>query len=201
MPPDGSDGPYRPGRTAVDNRRFRDCLGQFASGVTVVTVDGADGVHGTTVSSFTSVSLDPPLVMVSLDRRGRICGRLAGAPFGVNVLATDQRRYALHFAGRAGLPPERIGWRNSTGAPRLAGCAAFLDCAPWAAYDGGDHVLYVGLVRHFEAADAEPLIFHRGAFHELRRGDPATAWVGSLDHPAHGVWATADAFVGTRDSV
>lgn len=170
-------------------RRLRDCVGHFATGVTVVTVQRGDLMHGATVSSFTSVSLDPPLVMVSLDRGSRICERLAGAAFGINVLATHQRELALHFAGQHRAPTATVAWERSDQAPRLAGCVAYLSCSPWASYDGGDHVLYVGEVQHFEFCGGEPLIFHRGAFHELRRTPGETVWTGSLDCLTDGVWA------------
>lgn len=173
----------------TDARRFRDCLGRFATGVTVVTVQHGDMVHGTTVSSFTSVSLDPPLVLVCLDRRSRMCGRLAGAEFGVNVLADHQRDLALHFAGqRTGTVPA-ITWERSDRVPRIAGCVAHLACSPWTSYEGGDHVLYGGEVRHVEIEDGKPLLFHRGAFAELDAAPDNTAWIGSLDCPTEGIWA------------
>ena len=170
-------------------RGFRDCLGRFASGVTVVTVRAEGEVHGATVSSFTSVSLDPPLVMVSLDRRSRMCGALGTAGFGINILAAGQQDLALHFAGRPAQPPAPVPWEPADGAPRLAGAAAYLDCAPWAAYDGGDHVLYVGAVRSYDSDDREPLVFHRGAFRALDRSPKESAWTGSLDGPVDGAWA------------
>ncbi|MGH3908086.1 MAG: flavin reductase family protein [Pseudonocardiaceae bacterium] len=174
-------------RTAA--RRLRDCLGHFATGVTVVTVQHGDVVHGATVSAFTSVSLDPPLVMVSLNRRSRMCERLAGAAFGVNILATHQRELALHFAGRHSVPGATVNWEKSDQAPRLAGCVAYLDCSPWASHNGGDHVMYVGEVRHLDFGGGEPLVFHRGAFRELGRTPDETAWIGSFDCPTDGLWA------------
>lgn len=178
--------------TADRTRSFRDCLGRFASGVTVVTVANGDDVHGMTVSSFTSVSLDPPLVLVSVDRRSRLCGRLGATLFGINVLAAGQRDVALHFAGRpvAGAGPVR--WRRAGPAPQLAGCAAFLECAAFATYDGGDHKLFLGRVVSFETADTQPLIFHGGTFCELRQPGPSAAWSGSFDGLSGGVWAMAD---------
>ncbi|MDQ8706899.1 flavin reductase family protein [Streptomyces sp. LHD-70] len=170
-------------------RSFRDCLGRFASGVTVVTVRSGEAVHGATVSSFTSVSLEPPLVMVSLDRRSRMCAALDGAGFGINILAAGQQDLALHFAGRPAQPAAPVLWEPSDGAPRLAGAAAYLDCTSWAAYDGGDHVLYVGAVRSFDSDDREPLVFHGGAFRALDRSPKESAWTGSLDGPADGAWA------------
>jgi flavin reductase (DIM6/NTAB) family NADH-FMN oxidoreductase RutF len=170
-------------------RKLRNCLGQFASGVTVVATGSEGDVYGTTVSSFTSVSLDPPLVLVSLHRRSRACGRLAGAPFGVNVLGADQGDLALFFAGRSETAPPDIKWEGDVSAPRLAGAIAHFSCLNWASYEGGDHVLYIGEVVGFHAAGGEPLIYHSGAFGEFHRPAGGTAWTGSLDGPAHG-WPT-----------
>lgn len=175
---------------SFEQRALRDCLGQFASGVTVVTTGDGDAVHGATVSSFTSVSLDPPLVLVSLDRRSRTCDRLAGSPFGVNVLGTDQRELAFLFAGRAGAGAQDIVWEGTASAPRLAGAVAHFTCAPWASYDGGDHVLHIGEVTGFDAPGGRPLVFHAGELGEFHRPAGEAAWTGSLDGPAHG-W-TAD---------
>ncbi|WP_424217615.1 flavin reductase family protein (plasmid) [Streptomyces sp. BI20] len=177
-----------------DQRALRDCLGQFASGVTVVTTGDGRTVRGATVSSFTSVSLDPPLVLVSLDRRSRSAERLTGARFGVNVLAADQGELALLFAGRGGSADEAHGhpahpgvrWEGDPAAPRLAGAVAHFDCAPWAAYDGGDHVLHVGEIRSFTAPGGAPLVFHSGVLGGFGRPLAPAAWPGSLDDPAHG---------------
>ncbi|RSN62631.1 flavin reductase [Amycolatopsis sp. WAC 04182] len=148
---------------------LRDCLGQFATGVTVVTVRHEGAVHGATVNAFASISLAPPLVMVSLDRRSRLCGRLAGAAFEINILSSWQQGIARHFAGKGTDPAAEIRWDALPHSLRLAGCAAYLTCAPWASYDGGDHVLYLGEVRNFEIRGGPPLVFHRGNFHELRQ--------------------------------
>ncbi|WP_232838411.1 flavin reductase family protein [Streptomyces geranii] len=173
----------------LEQRALRDCLGRFASGVTVVTTGDGSAVHGVTVSSFTSVSLSPPLVLVSLDRRSRGCGRLGEcAAFGINVLAADQHGLALLFAGRADAPATGIRWEGDPAAPRLAGAVAHFTCVPWAAYDGGDHVLHVGEVVQFEALGGEPLVFSSGVLGGFRRPSGSAAWTGSLDGPAHG-WA------------
>lgn len=155
---------------SAGERSLRDCLGHFASGVTVVTTQQGEtgAAHGATVSSFTSVSLRPPLIMVSLDRRSRMSTLLAGRPFGVNVLAADQSGLALRFAGKGAHARDDIEWQGGGPAPRLAGAVAHFTCTPWAAYDGGDHLLYVGEVLSFDAPGGEPLVFHGGAFRELR---------------------------------
>lgn len=169
----------------VDPRELRNCLGRFATGITVVTCHGADETaHGMTVNAFTSVSLDPPLVLVSIDRRTKGSHLLADAPFTINILDASQRDVALHFAGRpqANLQLE---WVEGKLAPRLVGCLAFLECEPWQAYDGGDHILFLGRVHTLDYSDGAPLLFHSGRFHSL--GDAYDLpWLESLDCPTTG---------------
>ncbi|MFC4852901.1 flavin reductase family protein [Actinophytocola glycyrrhizae] len=192
----GSDGTRRSPPDAVDHRQravgLRDCLGHFATGVTVVTVGDQNNVHGATVNAFVSVSLDPALVMVSLNRRSQLCERLRDTTFGINILAADQQDLGLHFAGAKSRPDVSVEWEDFTLAPRLRGCLGFLACSPWAMYEGGDHVLYVGEVRYFEHRAGEPLVFHGGAFRDLRDEPDGNAWAGSFDDPATGPWQLYD---------
>ncbi|HEY8343101.1 MAG TPA: flavin reductase family protein [Calditerricola sp.] len=150
----------------MDTRQLRNCFGRFATGVTVVTYPAEGERYGITVNAFTSVSLDPPLLLVSIDRRAKACGKLEGRPFTVNILAADQQDVALHFAGR---PQEGLAlqWEEGELAPRLGGVLAWIECAPWRAYDGGDHVLYLGEIRNFAYRDGEPLLFYSGKFARL----------------------------------
>lgn len=168
---------------AIEPRALRSCLGQFATGVTVVSCTGPDGPHGATVNAFTAVSLDPPLVLVSLDRRSRACRHLVDAAFTVNLLAEPQDDVALHFAGRP--MPRRPGWEPGVDglAPRLRDSLAWIACAPWRHYDGGDHVLYLGEVCAFGQREAAPLVFHRGSFRHLGPAFETVPWLGSADSP------------------
>ena len=168
--------------TGVELGRLRRCLGHFATGVTVVTTRRGAAVHGATVNAFTAVSLEPPLVLVSLDRRSTACAYLENAWFCVNVLSADQEDLAQHFAGRpVGL--EEVSWVDPEGVPRLAGTLAHLVCSPWASYDGGDHVLHVGEVQEFDVSRGRPLIFYQGDLRELGDTLDQAAWMGSLDCP------------------
>jgi len=184
--------------TTTDRRELRDCLGRFATGVTVITCRGDGAAHGATVNAFTAVSLDPPLVLVALDRRSKASRYLDGEPFAVNVLAADATGTALHFAGR---PQDgiEVTWIDDAVAPRLAGAAAWLVCTPWARYDGGDHLLFVGEVQHFGHTPADPLLFHAGRLQRLGEqvdlSAPAIAgladsapWLESADCPAATGW-------------
>ncbi|WP_166875506.1 MULTISPECIES: flavin reductase family protein [unclassified Salinibacterium] len=151
----------------LDPTEYRSALGGFATGVTIVTTK-IDGVaYGATVNAFTSVSMNPPLVLVSLDRRSNLCTRLAGRPFVVNVLAHNQESLAWHFAGRSRFEPHEIPWEavdaDSPFAP-LKGTVASFRCSPWAEYDGGDHSLFIGEVRAFTRTYGDPLLFHSGMF-------------------------------------
>lgn len=154
--------PERPGRTVRSrSHHFRGSLGRFATGVAIVTFDGATKRHGITVNSFTSVSLDPPLVLVSIARHTRAHDELGGRPFSVNILGAEQEALARHFAGQPGVEPV---WVESPLAPRLARVLAYFECKPWAAYDGGDHTLYLGEVVDFGYRSGDALAFANGRF-------------------------------------
>jgi flavin reductase (DIM6/NTAB) family NADH-FMN oxidoreductase RutF len=141
-------------------------LSRFVTGVAVVSYRAGGDVRGLTVSSFTSVSLDPPLVLVSVARSARAASHLGRVPFTVSVLDAGQAVVALHFAGRSQGPVE-VTWLSSDDdlAPALAGALATFRCRAWASYDGGDHRLHLG---HVVAADVRPdgspLLFERGGF-------------------------------------
>jgi flavin reductase (DIM6/NTAB) family NADH-FMN oxidoreductase RutF len=158
--------------SGIDSMEFRRALGHFATGVTVVTYapDGIDEFRGTTVNSFTSVSLQPPLVLVSLGRQTRSAAALRpGSAYAVNVLHHGQRDLAVRFAGR----PDhgaRVDWEVRAGVPHLADCAAYFRCVARDVHEAGDHLLVVGLVQEFQAHGHPPLLFYRGAFEQLPSG-------------------------------
>jgi flavin reductase (DIM6/NTAB) family NADH-FMN oxidoreductase RutF len=158
-----------------DAAAFRAALGQFATGVTVITTRAADGrLVGITASSFNSVSLDPPLVLWSLAHSSNSLSAFrANSHYVVNVLAANQlelgKRFASfkgdRFAGVAHTPTAR------SGLPALDGALAWFECHNRSRYDEGDHVIFVGEVERCwiqpDAAGHAPLVFHRGAFHGL----------------------------------
>lgn len=161
-------------RESVIGRRpeehLRSCLGRFVTGVTVVTFDDDGDRHGITVNSFTSVSLKPPLVLVSVGRTAHSHDALRGRPFCVNVLGAEQEHVAKAFAGgddsvprwddTADPPPDAV--REVP--PRLAGVLAWLNCRPWREYDGGDHTLFVGEVTGYAYRDGEALAYANSRF-------------------------------------
>lgn len=151
---------------------LRGCLGRFVTGVAVVGLSQPDGSpRGVTVNSFTSVSIDPPLILVALARAAPSHDLLGSSGFTVNVLGAEQRELALHFAGR----PRRSlrpAWADGEYAPRLAGALCYLECSPWAAYDGGDHTLFLGEVRRFDYRDGDALGFVNGQFTTIPHSVP-----------------------------
>jgi flavin reductase (DIM6/NTAB) family NADH-FMN oxidoreductase RutF len=155
--------PHRPvvDPQAAQRSALRSCLGRFATGVAVITFDSEHDRHGITVNSFTSVSLDPPLVLVSVDRRARSHDLLHDRAFTVNVLGAEQEGLARRFAGGSDTEPH---WIESDQAPRLAGVLAHLECQPWRAYDGGDHTLFLGEVVGFDFRDGDALAYHTSRF-------------------------------------
>jgi flavin reductase len=173
--------------TGIDSRRLRRCFGCFATGVTVVTYRSGEATCGVTVNAFTSVSLDPPLALVSIDRKAKACALIEDNTFTVNLLGEDQNELAWQFAGR---PKDGmdIVWEEGEFAPRLAGCIGWIECSPWRSYDGGDHVLHVGEVENFEVCGGEPLLFYGGKLHGL--GDPTDGipWTDSMDSPGGMGW-------------
>lgn len=163
------------GGAAMDDRAvtpldMRKALGRFASGVTIVTTAECEdeaAVHGMTANAFTSVSLDPPLVLVSIstrakmDQRIRECGR-----YGVSILAGDQEPLSLHFAGATQQPDlVRFTWRK--GVPLLQGALVHLACTVVDSHSAGDHTLHVGRVEQLWYDDGHPLVYYTGSFRSL----------------------------------
>jgi flavin reductase (DIM6/NTAB) family NADH-FMN oxidoreductase RutF len=151
---------------------FRRTLGMFATGVTVITTRSAESVHGMTANAFMSVSLRPPLVLVSVDRRARLSHLLhEGVRFGVNVLEARQAALSDHFAGRAVESPEEPRFELVHDTPLVEGALAHLVARVARSYWGGDHSLFLGQVEYAHYGEGEPLLFHGGRYERLVR-DP-----------------------------
>jgi len=151
----------------VDPRVMRDVLGHFVSGVTVVTAMGTGGPVGFTCQSFSSLSLDPPLVAFAPARSSSTWPRLREAGrFCVNVLAEEQSGLSRQFARSGTDKYAGVHWAPSPhGSPMLEGVVAWIDSELWAEYDGGDHTIVVARVLDLGAdASRTPLLFHRGAY-------------------------------------
>ena len=153
---------------SIDQRELRDALGQYATGVTVVTTLTGDGPLGITANSFASVSLDPPLVLWAPARRSqRFPAFQKASHFAIHVLTEGQRWLADRFA-RTGGDFEGIDTVAGLGdSPLINGCAARLECAHAAQYEGGDHLIMVGEVLRLEQGGGAPLVFHCGSYRGL----------------------------------
>lgn len=157
---------------SVDRQLFKSVLRHWASGVTIVTTRVGEQLAGMTASAFSSVSLDPPLVLVCIEKKAHTLPLLAeSGVFAVNVLAHDQHELSDRFAttGNEAQRFDGIACRNGpTGAPWLPGTLAVLDCRVTAAHDAGDHVIYVGSVEAAEFAETrEPLLHYDACYRGL----------------------------------
>jgi flavin reductase (DIM6/NTAB) family NADH-FMN oxidoreductase RutF len=153
---------------------MREVLGHFATGITVVTADTDDGPIGFTCQSFSSLSLDPPLVAFAPARTSHTWPQLrAIGRFCVNVLAEGQDDVSRNFARSGGDKFAGVSWtRSPHGSPVLDGVVAWIDGELWAEYDGGDHTIVVARVLDLGAdPDRRPLLYHRGAYGLLHRSD------------------------------
>lgn len=154
--------------TTIEPREFRNTLGRFASGVTVVTTEIDGQIHGMTANAFMSVSLDPPLVVVSVDNRATMHKLLPQSHrYGVSILSAGQEDLSNHFARR---PVEglKIPFIEKHGVPVLDGAVAQIIAHVVEAHRAGDHTLYIGQVEHLEWTDEKPLLFFAGQYHHLK---------------------------------
>ncbi|HEV3382581.1 MAG TPA: flavin reductase family protein [Trebonia sp.] len=158
-----------------DARELRRTLGRFATGITVVTV-GREEPRGMTVNAFSSLSLDPPLVLVCVVRNATLHDLIReSGSFAVSVLAAHQERVARLFADRTRARGTEFAEVDSipgpyTGAPVLSGALAWLECKLTTVYDGGDHSIFIGEVQTLRCGETEDaLLFYKGGFHRLEQ--------------------------------
>jgi len=154
----------------TDSKTFRQCLGKFATGVTVVTCrDGNGNACGITANSFSSVSLEPPLVLWNIAKvSNSLQAYLDAEHFAVNVLACDQQSLSSHFASSDHTLFQHIDYSlTDGGAPALAGTLALFECRTHAIHDCGDHYIIVGEVTGFTFADGDPLLFFGGGYRNI----------------------------------
>lgn len=159
---------------AVDPLEFRTIIGHFATGVTVITTCDGDRLHGMTANAVSSLSLDPVMVLICVDKTTHAHGVISeGGVFVVNILGEHQETLSRVFA-KKGEPevgslrgqPYRLG---ETGAPILADCLAFIECRVANTLDGGDHTIFLGSVvsEGVENDNVKPLLFYRGGYHTM----------------------------------
>jgi 3-hydroxy-9,10-secoandrosta-1,3,5(10)-triene-9,17-dione monooxygenase reductase component len=155
---------------AIDEAEFRTVLGHFASGVVVVTGVGESGPAGFTCQSFFSLSLSPPLVAFAPNLASSSWPPIeAAGACTVNVLGEDQEALARAFARSGADKFAGVGWLSgTTGAPRLHGALAWIDCRIEDIHEGGDHCLVVARALNLESGPGQPLLFYRGGFGGFR---------------------------------
>ena len=155
---------------AGDVRAFRDALGAFATGITVVTTQDALGEKaGLTVNSFSSVSLDPPLVLWSLDRESNVFDAFHQSDcFNVHVLADHQQSLSERFSGSDVDRFDGVSLEQGVNvAPLIVGCLARFQCQKVHQYDGGDHLILVGEVLRFDRTTEQPLLYFSGKYSQI----------------------------------
>lgn len=154
----------------IEKSELRRVMGHYATGVTVITTFSKEGkLHGLTANAVSSLSLEPPLLIICVDKKAESYSSFEeSGVFTVNILADDQEDISRRFAVSGGEKFEGVAYRRGgNGAPILHGVLAHLECKVHATFDGGDHTIYVGLIEEAETRDAKPLLFYRGGYRNL----------------------------------
>jgi flavin reductase (DIM6/NTAB) family NADH-FMN oxidoreductase RutF len=154
----------------IEKNQLRQVMGHFATGVTIITTLNKDGqMHGLTANAFTSVSLEPPLLLISVDKKAESYPAFEESKvFTVNILADEQEALSRKFAVSGGNKFEGVAYRRgANGAAILDGTLAHIECTLYAAYDGGDHSIYLGEIQEAEVREGKPLVFYRGGYRAI----------------------------------
>lgn len=154
----------------VSKEEFRSALGRFVSGVTVVTtLDNNNRPAGITVSAFSSLSLDPPLILACIEKRASVHPHLStDKHFAVNILAEDQEYLSRRFSSKDLDRFDGTGYKEgANGSPLLDGALAYIECRVLETYAGGDHTIIVGEVESVSVCDHRPLAYYRGGYSQL----------------------------------
>lgn len=151
----------------MDDRIFKDAMGKFATGVTVITTEVEGDVHGMTANAFMSVSLHPKLVVVSIAEKAEMLQKLnQSRKFAVNILAADQKEHSMLFAGQ--IKEKRdVQFDRLAGLPVLRGALAQVACEVVNVHVEGDHSLFIGKVLDIQLEDGEPLVYYKGKYQSL----------------------------------
>ncbi|HEX3409156.1 MAG TPA: flavin reductase family protein [Candidatus Binataceae bacterium] len=154
----------------IEKNQLRQVMGHFATGVTIITTLTKSGeLHGLTANAFTSVSLEPPLLLISVDKKAESYPAFEESKvFTVNILAADQEALSRKFAVSGGNKFEGVAYRiGANGAAILDGALTYIECTLFAAHEGGDHTLYLGEIQQAETREGKPLLFFRGGYRTL----------------------------------
>lgn len=158
----------------MDDRQFRNAMGKFATGVTVIATEvEGEGVHGMTANAFMSVSLDPKLVVISIGEKAKILNKIKQSKqFSVNILAADQQELSMIFAGQ--IKDKEVVFERLDGKPVLPGSVVQIACEVSTEHVEGDHTLFIGKVTDIKIEDVEPLVFYSGRYRSLAEEQPVT---------------------------
>ncbi|MCA1011424.1 flavin reductase family protein [Halobacillus halophilus] len=151
----------------MDNRMFRTAMGKFATGVTVIVSEVEGQVHGMTANAFMSVSLDPKLVLISIDKKAKMNEVIQKSnQFTVNILSGDQKEMSMIFAGQI-KEDKQVEFETVEGLPVIKDSLVSLVCNVYQAHEAGDHTLYVGEVINLNIKDGDPLAFYEGKYMQM----------------------------------
>lgn len=154
----------------IEHTEYRRLMGFWATGVSVVTAQGADGPYGATLNAFSSLSLDPQLLLVCFDHSARTLGALRhSGRFCVNILSAEQEEISRRFVGKRPMAEKfaELAWGEAHGAPVLQDCLAVVVCDLVQEFEGGDHTIVIGAPLHMATRDdLHPLVFYRGGYWE-----------------------------------
>src|SRR6202035_483057 len=154
----------------IDKNELRRVMGHFATGVTVITTISKDGQpFGLTANAFMSVSLDPPLLLISVDKKAESYPHFNDSQvFTVNILIDDQEALSRRFAVSGGNKFEGVAYhRGANNVPILEGTLAYIECRVYASHEAGDHTLYLGAIEQAETREGKPLLFYRGGYRAI----------------------------------
>lgn len=151
----------------AEARKFRDAMGTFATGVTVVTTKVARDEFGMTANAFMSVSLDPKLVVISVDKKAKMHEYIRNSgSFAVSILSSEQKEISMQFAGQK-KDGYDVPFEHLTDFPVIRGALAQVVCRVVRAHEEGDHTLYIGEVEHLQVNEGDPLLFFAGNYREI----------------------------------
>lgn len=157
----------------MNSREFRNAMGRFATGVTVITTNDGEDVHGMTANAFMSISLDPKLITISIDNNANMLGKImASGQYGVNFLSDEQQDISMHFAGQKE-KEEAIDFDEIEGVPAIKGSLASVVCDVDQTIIVGDHTLFIGKVLDLKLSDGNPLTFFCGKYGGYRQNEYA----------------------------
>lgn len=154
--------------SSIDTREFRNACGRFATGITIVSTEVDGEKHGMTANGFMSVSLEPPLILVSVGKKARSHDLIAqSGTYGVSVLTDEQQVYSNHFAGR---PDESldIPWEELDGNPVIGGTLAQISAKVVDAHEAGDHTLFIAEVTNFNYTEGKPILYYYTGYGEMQ---------------------------------